>query len=194
MNLDDVYRLYLAVRLHFTSNYDIVKYKGVVAVKPGDVKGRIRFSLEKIAKEFKTKPAIIEFFVSNHVAGDSYGGVFSATAHDVYLDWRRRVDSLRYLVQTDLRRLQLDFGLTSPTQLWTHSSGEHPILVKELLGGRITLETAIVLNKLYKYIVHLDDTLADDIFWHDLSLRMKKYSPFLRVDCDALRTIVNNIF
>ena len=56
----EVYKLYLAIKLHFTTkSYDVVKYKGKVRVKPETFRKRKDMvSLKKLARDYKREEFI----------------------------------------------------------------------------------------------------------------------------------------
>ena len=90
MEAFDVYRSYLALRLHFTTDkYDAIKQRGRVrATKQSFFKRTDLFNIRKIAETYSEKE-IVDFLVANFVSGDRWGGVFDSEAKHNYLDWKR---------------------------------------------------------------------------------------------------------
>jgi len=58
----------------------------------------------------------------------------------------------------------------------------HPKLLKEFLGGRVSLETLIILDELVSFSDNWDKLLEDDIVWPDLKRFMNDYKRFLTID------------
>ena len=58
----------------------------------------------------------------------------------------------------------------------------HPKLLKEFLGGRVSIETMIILNDLVNYSKKWDKQLEDDVVWPDLKKFMNNYKRFLTID------------
>ena len=77
----EVYRLYLAIKLHFTTkNYDIVKYRFKVRVKEETFRKRKDMvSIKKLARDY-SRDEIINFLVANFVSGEKWGGLFDVDA------------------------------------------------------------------------------------------------------------------
>ena len=72
-------------------------------------------------------------------------------------------------------------------------NNQHPKLLKEYLGGRISLETLIILDELVNYSKEWDNKLDDDIVWKDLKLLIKKYKGFLTIDAKKYRIKLLNL-
>ena len=76
--------------------------------------------------------------------------------------------------------------------LFALTSG-HPKLMKEFLGGRVSIETMIILDKLVNYSEKWDEQLGDDIVWPDLKKFMKDYERFLTIDKKQYRIRLLNL-
>ena len=59
--------------------------------------------------------------------------------------------------------------------------------MKEFLGGRVSLETMIILEELVSYKKAWDKQLGDDIIWLDLRNLMDNYERFLTIDQEQYR-------
>ena len=66
--------------------------------------------------------------------------------------------------------------------LFEIKKSEHPKLMKEYLGKRISLETLIILDELVEYSKKWNEHLKDDILWPDLKKLMNNYKWFLTFD------------
>ena len=55
----------------------------------------------------------------------------------------------------------------------------HPLLLKEYLGKRISIETMVILQELVNYMKKWDDK---DIIWKDHKILVEKYKNFLTID------------
>ena len=89
----EVYKLYLAIKLHFTTkSYDVVKYKGKVRVKPETFRKRKDMvSIKKLARDYK-REEIIDFLVANFVSGERWGGLFDIQAsRDTRIGRQKRI-------------------------------------------------------------------------------------------------------
>ena len=191
----NVYKAYLALKLHFTTDqYDAIKQQGRVrASKQAFFKRTDLFSIRKIAKDYSDKE-VVDFLVANFVSGDRWGGVFDSEAKDTYLAWKKRMESITYTFQRDLDKISFEaekIGATNYSFLVSFK-GQLPKIVNMYLRHDISIETLVILNKLNNYTDDLDNLLFDNIIWPDVSRLIKKYSPFLNINqskyYDILRT------
>lgn len=187
MTMDDfeVYRYYLALKLHFTTDkYDVIKSRGrVTATREAYNKRKNLYVMKKLARKLDDKE-VVHFFVANFVSGDKFGGVYSDKSDQTFKEWQRKVESLSYMFKKDISylqeqcdRLQKEFSY-----IFVVERNEHPILLKEYLGKSINLETLVVLNNINSFVDTFDNLMYNDIIWKDVSRTIKKYTPFLRYD------------
>jgi len=181
----DVYRYYLALKLHFTTdNYDVIKNQGrIKASKQAFAKRKDLYSIAKIAKSFSEKE-VVDFLVANFVSGDRWGGIFDNNSKDCYLEWKKRIESLQYNFTKDLDNLIIfcEINNISFEQLFYVSKNEHPYIIKEYLRKNISIETMVILDKLLNYTEKFDLDLDDKIIWPNISRIIKKYKPFLKIN------------
>jgi len=59
--------------------------------------------------------------------------------------------------------------------------------MREFLGGRVSLETVIILDKLVGFNQDWNKELEDDIIWLDLRFLMNNYERFLTIDQEQYR-------
>ena len=181
----EVYRAYLALRLHFTTpTYDVIKQQGRVrASKQSFFKRKDLFAINKISKEYSDKE-VVDFLVANFVSGDRWGGVFDSEAKETYLEWKKRIESITYTFDKDLSTLLriMEKNDVEFDTLFQPINGSHPAILKLYLKKSVSIETLVILNKLNKFVDFLDKKLDKDIVWPDVSRIIKKYQPFLKVD------------
>jgi len=68
----------------------------------------------------------------------------------------------------------------------------HPILLKEYLSGRLSLENFVILNKIFHFSKNFDKKLNDPV-WETVSLKLKKYEPFINIDVFNYKRILKEI-
>lgn len=183
MEAYEVYRLYMALKLHFTTeSYDITVTKGAVkSSESAFLKRRDVFAFRKLSKKFATRQEIINYFIANFVTGDSSGGIYNANSDDIYEQWKSRQDKLSYMFINDINRLHLEADKDHLDPLVSYDN-QHPTIVKMLLGKNISLETVIILDKLLDFRYNVNTKLLKDFIWNDLNLLIIKYRPFVRFD------------
>ena len=184
MEAFDVYRSYLALKLHFTTDkYDAIKQRGRVrATKQSFFKRTDLLNIRKIAEKYSEKE-IVDFLVANFVSGDRWGGVFDSEAKHNYLDWKRRMEAMSYTFKNDIDKIL--FNCEKNNYRFDdvfYSDTNHPIILRMYLGKHISIETLVILNKINNYTDRLDEKLKNDLVWPDVSRILKKYQPFLNIE------------
>ena len=188
----EVYRYYLALRLHFTTDsYDVIKQQGRVrATRNSFLKRKDLLSINRVAETYSDKD-IVNFLVANFVSGDRWGGVFDVEAKDRYQGWKKRIESISYTFKKEIDKAVTyadKLGITF-NQLFYCNHGQHPFIIKMYLRNDISIETLVILNKLNNFTDQLDQDLKDDLVWPDTSRIIKKYSPFLEIKKDKYNEI-----
>jgi hypothetical protein len=187
-----VYRMYLALRLHFTTDdYDVVTQKGRVrASRQAFAKRKDLYSIKKIAKTYSDEE-VANFLVANFVSGDRWGGMFDMDAGQRYKEWKKRVESLSYNFQQELDNLIEDAegSKLSIDEIFEVSKGQHPYIIKAFLRNTISVETLVILERLNNFTDRFDREISDTIVWPDISRLIKKYKPFLLIDLEKYNAI-----
>ena len=184
MEAFDVYRSYLALKLHFTTDkYDAIKQRGRVrATKQSFFKRNDLLNIRKIADKYSEKE-VIDFLVANFVSGDRWGGVFDTEAKHNYFDWKRRMEAMSYTFKNDIDKIMFNCEKNNYKFDDVFYSGtNHPIILRMYLGKHISIETLVILNNINNYTNRLDDKLKNDLVWPDVSRILKKYQPFLKIE------------
>ena len=68
----------------------------------------------------------------------------------------------------------------------------HPLLLKKYLGGEVSLETLSILEKIFSFQKNFDKKL-DDPVWETVSMKLKKYLPFLNINVFQFKKILREI-
>ena len=178
----EVYRYYLALRLHFTTDkYDVVKQQGKVrASKQAFFKRQDLMSIRRVAENYSDEE-IVNFLVANFVSGDRWGGVFDIDAKERYMLWKKRIESMAYTFEKEITKItrQAEKLNISFYDMFISLNSQHPYIIKMYLRNDISIETLVVLDKLLQFTVSLDQDLSNDLVWPDISRIIKKYTPFL---------------
>lgn len=192
----EVYRYYLALRLHFTTDkYDVIKQQGRVrASKQAFLKRNDLFSIKKVAETYTDKD-IVDFLVANFTSGDRWGGIFDTEAKDRFQQWKRRIESMSYTFEKEVDKLnKVCLKHSVPfSALFQLSTSSHPYIIKAHLRHDVSIETLVILDELLGYVEELDTDLADDLIWPDLSRIIKKYKPFLTFNKEKYHGILRRV-
>lgn len=181
----DVYRSYLALKLHFTTDkYNVIEQKGRVrASRQSFFKRTDLFNIKKIASEYSDSE-VVDFLIANFVSGDRWGGVFDSEARSNYLSWKKRIESITYTFDKDIDKISFEAEKNQERFIdyFRSFNSQLPKVINMYLRSDVSIETLVILNKLNNYTNTLDQQLSDNIIWPDISRLIKKYSPFLNIN------------
>ena len=192
----DVYVLYLSLRNHFTNlDYDFFTYNGKVkASKESFNKRKDRYFFERLSRK-KQQKELIDFFVSNFVditdPNKLWVGELKQSGEERYLNWKRRIQSLSYIVSQDLKKLTEESHLY---EIIISKTSNHPKAIKYYLSGRICLETLVILDELTEFINKQNLTIGIDPVLDSVLIKIKKYKPFLDYDKESYIQLVKTQF
>lgn len=188
----DAYKTYLALKQHFTSDYDYFKYNGKVRAKSESfLKRNDKFFFRKLQKKY-SKDELVEFFVSNFIVGGNnwIGNLISKESEDNYANWRKSSESITYNFHNDLRWLS-DYcskNDISANDLIVVNRNDHPILLKLFLQNKITTETVIILDSVLGFVRYWNAKI-DDIIWDEKRKLLNNYKSFVRYDIDKCKQL-----
>ena len=193
MSALEAYKISLSIKLHFQrATYDITKH-GMRANMPREkfeAKTNMKLIFGKLTRKYK-KQELINIIVSNFATGDKFGGFpYDAEAIEVYKEWKARKERLGYNFEQDLIAIQ---NRMEKDNIEDATIGDHPLILKMLLGKQITLETVVILNRDMNFV----EDFSDDMILGDTCLLISKYTPFVKKDTKTLtlkhETLINNI-
>jgi len=173
----DVYLMYCAMKAHFgRGNYDFVTYKGKTRIKRDTFyKRKDRSFFVKLSRKYKTEQEIQNYFVANFIKDKK--GYIANFNDENYESWKLKRQGFFDLFEVEMKPLVEAFE-----DLFTVTNGQHPKLMREFLGGRVSLETLIILDELVNFGPDWNKQLEDDIIWIDLDNLMNNYERFLTID------------
>jgi len=190
----NVFCEYLALKSHFTNpKYDYFKYnKKVRATLTSFNKRKDRYFFERTSRKYSDKE-IVDFLVSNFVASTNphnlWIGEIINSGEKTYTEWMKRQQSLSYMFKEQSQEF---FSNVKLEEAFNCSKG-HPIVLKKLLGGNLSLETFVIFNKIFDFSTNFDTKLSDPI-WETVSLKVKKYTPFLiHIDINQYKKFLRDI-
>jgi len=188
----DTYKTYLALKNHFTKDsYDYYKYQGKSrASLQSFYKRRDRYWFEKLSRQKEDKE-VVDFFVANFTSCSDpqtlWIGEMIKEGETRYKSWQKRIQSLSYLFREESQQL-FDNKFE---EVFDCSKG-HPLLLKSFLIGNISLETLVIYDRIFLFGKNFDKKLKDPV-WETVSLKIKKYSPFLHIDVFHYKKILKQV-
>ena len=188
MEAIDVYLMYCAMKAHFgKTDYDFVTYKGKTRIKRDSFyKRKDRYFFVKISRKYKTEENIKNYFVSNFIK-DSKGYVSNFNDEN-YEEWKNKRANFY-----DQFTLEIMPFIKNFNPIFFIEDNEHPILLKEYLGKRISLETLIILDELVDFSKTWNKKLSEDYIWQDIKNMMNNYKRFLTLDKNKYRIQLLNL-
>ena len=189
----ETYQHYLSLKNHFTNpKYDFFKYGAKTRASVTSFnKRKDKYWFEKTSRKYNDKE-VVDFLVSNFTATDNpqnlWIGEIINSGERNYAEWTKRQQSLTYLFKEQSNEL---FSENKLDDVFNCSKG-HPPVLKMFLGGKISLETLVIYDKIFLFGNTFDKKLLDPV-WESVSLKLKKYSPFINIDVFNYRKILRSI-
>jgi len=187
------YQEYVALRLHFTRDgYDYFKYMG--KVKPikettFEVRNDV-FHFRKLERRYKDD--LTMFYVANMSQGVKWvRDMITIEAEKRYVDWKRHMESITYRFKQDMHNIVE--SCPNISKAW-NTNGDHPEVLKLHLGGRVSIESLILANRVLEFHDKWDARISDTIIWPDVSRLMRKYGPFVKADTDTIKKTMRQVF
>jgi len=178
----DVYIMYCAMKAHFSrKDYNFNKYGGKTKVsRDSFFKRKDRHFFVKLSRKYKTDIEIKNYYISNFIKDKK--GYIANFSDENYKSWLLKRSGFFEQFVMELSPYIKEFQ-----PLFEVEGNNHPKLLKEFLGSRVSLETMIVLDELVEYGKNWDKLLEGDIIWIDLKKLMENYKGFLTINKNLYR-------
>jgi len=189
----ETYQSYLSMKSHFTNRkYDFFRYGGKSrATMASFNKRKDKYWFEKTSRKYSDNE-IVNFLLANFVTTDNpknlWIGEIINSGERTYSDWMRRQQSMSYIFKEQSSEL---LGNDSLDKILECKKG-HPVILKRFLGGDITLETFVIFDIIFQFSEIFDKKLHDPV-WETVSLKIKKYKPFLNINVFQFKKILREI-
>ena len=184
----DAYTLYLGIKLHFHSkDYDFIKYNGKVK---SDINSFLkRKDKYHFGKLFKThKQELQDFYIANLSLKDLWAGdLLDNECVKVYKDWKNRNQKLLYLFETEVSDLLRKRNINKVLEV---KNGQHPILLKEFMGKKISLETICIMDEIIGFTKDWEKSISETLVYPDIQNRINKYKSFISVDYKKYKEVL----
>lgn len=180
---------YLALKKHFTSDkYDYLKYNGKVKASFDKFQTRNdAFFFYKLSNKKNSHHIILANMLKDQKVW--VRDLCDENAEEVYFEWKKKMDSITYHVQSQLSQLDDDYKSN-----FVVKSGNHPHLMTLFLQRRISLETFTILSHLSNVFTYWSDSVVDKFIAYDIMRLSRKYYPFLEFDKEKIKKIVKDRF
>ena len=189
----ETYQSYLSMKSHFTNRrYDFFRYGGKSrATMASFNKRKDKYWFEKTSRKY-SDGEIVDFLLANFVTTDNpknlWIGEIINSGERTYADWIRRQQSISYIFKEESSKLLEENKLD---ELFQIGKG-HPIILKKFLGSDISLETFVIFDIIFAFSEKFDEKLLDPV-WETVSLKIRKYKPFLNINVFNFKKILREI-
>ena len=189
----ETYRTYLSMKSHFTNpKFDFFKYGGKSrATITAFNKRKDKYWFEKTSRKY-TDQEVVDFLLSNFVNATNpqnlWIGEIINSGERTYAEWKMRQQSLTYMFKEQSENLLSENDLS---KVFSCSKG-HPLLLKKYLGGEVSLETLSIMERIFSFQKNFDKKLTDPV-WETVSLKLKKYLPFININVFHFKNILRGI-
>lgn len=176
----DAYTLYLGIKLHFYSkDYDFVKYNGKVKSDINSfLKRKDKYHFGKLYRTYKNE--LQDFYIANLSLKDKWAGdLLDNECEKVYKEWKKRNQKLSYMFSTEVSDLLRKRTIQKVLEV---KNGQHPILLKEFLAKKISLETMCIMDEIIGFTKDWDRLISEKVVYPDVMLKINKYKSFISYD------------
>lgn len=178
MNPYSIYKLYLAIKLHFTmDSYDVFVNKGAVRGPSEELfnKKGLRYRFNSLSTQLKSPKEAVEYFVSCYAYGTD---IFNPSdADESYKLWNKHKEMTTQLVIDDIEKLLLPNDIKGYT-----------CRLQSLISGKsINIETGVALNNHYKFV---DEWIKSNFVYAELGSKIKKLTKFVKYNEDKVKQFI----
>ena len=195
----EVYKTYLAVKLHFTSaSYDYIKYEGKINAKLDTFTSRNdRYFFHKLSTRYK-QDEILDFFVANF-AKDDKKWVKSLLENDGkgnYLEYKKYQNAVGYHFRNDCSLLNDRIGrdMVSFNDVLLVSNGQHPTMLRLLIQRKINIQTAIIIDSILSYSKNWSKDINEKVVWPKIAFKMAKLKGFIKYNETECKMIMKEVW
>jgi hypothetical protein len=154
------YQIYQSLKLHFTSNYDAIKYNYKTPTKQTSFeKRRDRYFFEKLSRRFK-RDELIQYFTSNLIENQNVW--IGDMSDNIYSAFVARYDKLTYMFDQDMKLLA-NKGYTFDQLCSTTEDYSANPLLEALRAREIHPETIVLLDILVNFLKRLGGSVSDPL-------------------------------
>ena len=187
----EAFCLYSSLKLHFTQeSYDYFKYYGTSKTSVEAFENRKdKWHFYKLSRRFSNAEQGRDFIIANLLRDSDVwiGYLLTNDADVVYRDRQKVIQSLTYTFTNEIASLM---SQENPNDSLMIHEGEYPKLLTQLLHGDISIETMCILTAILNFLPMWDRKIVDTIHYPNVSLKMKKYTPFISFEVTKYKELL----
>ncbi len=195
----DVYKVYLGVKLHFTTDsYDYIRYGGKTNAKLDTfTKRKDRYFFHKLSKRYNERD-ILDYFVSNFAIDDRkwIGNLINNEGTENYSRYRKYKEAFGYHFRNDCMAIVYDFSKRgiSFDDGFRVVNGQHPRVLRLLIQRKIHIQTAIILDSILSFSKVWSKEIEEKIVWPKIAHTLAKLRPFVIYNQTEAKLIMKDVF
>lgn len=193
MTAFECFNIWNAIKLHFTSDYDYIKYNGKTNTNLKIFEKRNdRFIFLRLAKKY-TEIDLLFLFIFNFVENDFkwIGDFVTEEAEQTFKKHQKILESMSYIFENDCIRL---FGeIENPNELLISKGGNYPPLLTMYLQKVTEIETLCILNNILGFLKDWNRNISDTVQWPEIHRKIEKFTCFLPKDVVKYKLILKRI-
>lgn len=185
MNADRAAILYYSIKTHYTTpRYNAITYNFKIKTRP--IPTNYYTIFEKLSRNYKTELKYFYIAVLFENPKIWIGELLTAESEEIYVDWKKRMQSLRYEFTTDIENILENYKFKEIFKV----KNTHPILLKLVLQKKICVDTLLILESVLKYFNAWDKMMEDDVVWVENRNKFVKYRSFMNYDIPKFKKIL----
>jgi hypothetical protein len=196
------YKLYVSLKQHFSlhNDYNFVKYCGKTRnLSAGTYEKRPdKYFFEAIGN--RQSKDLLQYYVANFAYHGSdaiwIGDLHSKESEDVYVNWQKRIQSLAYIFEEDMKEVNeflIARGLGFD-RLFDTEENEHPIIFRFVQQRMIEVETYIIMDKILNFSARIAEKIKDLYIFPTEQYRYDRYADFLNLKTSKYIKIMKGVF
>lgn len=178
----DFFKITQALGLHFTQDSFNWFKTPAIRCKPETFDRRNDSRMFAFAASKLKARDIVQFAISNILVNNKNFIYKLDESMKNYTQYSKRVLSMTENFKNDLSKIgnELEKIHADVDKLFEVGYNTHPMLLKMFISDKISLETLCLIDKFCRpFSVEYDEQFGKDILWEGISLKVRKYSPFL---------------
>jgi len=194
----DVFKTYLAIKNHFTSDYDYVKYGGRVTAKlESFTKRPDRYFFHKLSKRYNERD-ILDFFVANFAVNSNkwVGNIINNEGAENYTKFRKYKDNFDYHFRNDCVSIRNDLanrGILFNDGFLVHG-GQHPRILRLHIQRKIHIQTTVILDSVLSFSKVWNKEISENVVWPKIAHTLAKLKPFVLYNETSVKLIMKDVF
>ena len=194
----DVFKTYLAVKNHFTTDYDYQRYGGRVTAKlESFTKRPDRYFFHKLSKRYNERD-ILDYFVANFaVDGNKWvGNLINNEGAENYTRYRKYKDAFEYHFRNDCVSISNDFarrGISFNDGFLVHS-GQHPRILRLHIQRKIHIQTTVILDSILSFSKVWSKEIDEKVVWPKIAHTLAKVKPFVLYNETQAKLIMKEVW